>query len=271
MCGVRATLAMTVAAMALAGCAAQPRPSSPGLAGPTAVVATPSADERGSPVAPEEIPTLTNLCGRPGQLVPGGVARANQDTVVHVGPGAHFEPTAATIAESLTRTPLPDPYQVSAGDRVVIQDGPLRVGDVDWFLVYSAEERGVGSFGATVPISHDVWVPASDGERVLFEPLEGDTVPCLFVAAGGPGRAVLIIPSGPCASGALCAPAALAWVASAPSAGACRLVMTDSDSKDVVVDADVGEWSSGASWWHGAESRLLVETDCIWSVRTADA
>ena len=264
---MRATVATTVAVIALAACAAQTGPSSPGQSRPTVAVATPSADDRGSAVATEEIPTLPNLCGRPGQLVPGALARVNQDTVARVGPGVHFEPTGATIAESLTR--LPDPYHVRAGDRVVVQDGPLRVGDVEWFLVYSAEARGVGSFGATVPISGDVWVPASDGEGVLFEPLDG--VACLFVAAGGPGRAALIIPSGPCASGGLCPPAALAWVASAPSGGGCHLMMTDSGSRNVVVDADVSGWSSGASWWHGAESRLLVDTDCIWSVRTAEA
>jgi hypothetical protein len=47
--------------------------------------------------------------------------------------------------------------------------------------------------------------------------------------------------------------------------------MTDSDSKEVVVDAAVDEWSSGASWWHDAGSRLMVDTECIWSVRTAEA
>jgi hypothetical protein len=192
----------------------------------------------------------------------------NRDTVAHIGPGRQYEPTGAAIAETPTR--LPDPYRVLAGDRVVIQDGPLRVGDVDWFLVYSAEERGVVSIGATVPTS-DVWVPASDSEGPLLEPLDGDTVHCLFVAAGGPGRSALIIPPGQCSSGGLCPPAALAWVATAPSGEGCRLVMTDSDSNEVVVDAAVDEWSSGASWWHDAGARLTVDTECIWSIRTAEA
>jgi len=198
--------------------------------------------------------------------VPGALARVNQDTAARVGPGPHYEPTGAVIAQTSTR--LPDPYHVLAGDRVVVQDGPLRVGDVDWFLVYSAEERGVVSIGATVPTS-DAWVPGRDGGQPLFEPLDGDNVHCLFVAAGGPGRAALMIPPGQCSSGGLCPSAALAWVATAPSSGRCRLVI--SDSREVVVDAAVSEWSSGASWWHDPKSRLLVDTDCIWSVRTAEA
>ena len=262
---MRTTLATTVAVMTLAGCATLPGPSSPGLPGPTSDAATPSADEPRSPAGTDEIATLPNLCGRPGQLVPGALARMNRDTVAHVGPGPSYEPTGAAIAENATR--LPDPYQVVAGDRVVIQDGPLRVGDVDWFLVYSAEERGVVSIGATIPTS-DVWMPASDGDRPLLEPIAADSVYCLFVAAGGPGRAALLIPSSQCSGSGLCA---LAWAATAPSGGRCRLLVADRDSNEVVVDADVSAWSSGASWWHDARSRLLVDTDCIWSVRTAEA
>jgi hypothetical protein len=267
---VRATLATTVAAMMLTGCTVEPAPSSPGLSRPTVAATTPSADERRSAAATEQRLTLPNLCGRPGQLVPGGLARVNRDTVTHTGPGPHYDPTGAAVAVvNPDQKVLPEPYRVLAGDRVVVDDGPLRIGDMDWFLVYSAEVRGEVSVGATVPTSAS-WVPARDGEGSLFEPLDGSTH-CLFLAAGGPGRAALEVPPDQCSSGGLCPAGALAWVATAPPGESCRLVMTDRDSREVVIDADVSDWSTGASWWRDRESRLFVDTDCIWSVRIAEA
>ncbi len=254
--------------MILTGCAVPPAPSSPEFSRPTAA-ATPSAQERSSAAATEQPLTLANLCGRPGQLVPGGLARVNRDTVTHTGPGPHFEATGATTAVIPARTALPEPFRVLAGDRVVVEDGPLRVGEVDWYLVFSAEVRGEVSVGETVPTSAS-WVPARDGEGSLFEPLDG-SVACHFLAAGGPGQAALIIPPDDCSSGAPCPGGALAWVATAAPGESCRFVMTDRESGEVVIDADVAEWSSGASWWRDRESRLFVETDCVWSVRTAEA
>jgi len=212
---------------------------------------------------------LLNLCGRPGQLVPGGLARVSRDTVTHTGPGAHYEPTGTAVAVIPDPSRTPKPYRVFAGERLVVQDGPLRVGEVDWFLVYSAEVRGEVSVGEIVPTSA-AWVPARDGEGSLLEAVDG-TVECLFLASGGPGRAALEVPLSQCSSGALCPAGALAWVATAPPGERCRLVMTDTDSKEVVIDVDVSEWSSGALWWRGRESRLFVDTDCTWSVRTAEA
>jgi hypothetical protein len=134
----------------------------------------------------------------------------NRDTVTHTGPGPHFEATGAATAVIPARTALPEPFRVLAGDRVVVEDGPQRVGDVD-------------------------------------------------------------IPPDDCSSGAPCPGGALAWVATAAPGESCRFVMTDRESGEVVIDADVAEWSSGASWWRDRESRLFVETDCVWSVRTAEA
>ena len=265
---VRATLATTVAALTLAGCAAQPGPSSPGLPRPTVAVATPSSDDRRSAAATEERTTLPNLCGRPGQLLPGGLARVVRDTVTHTGPGPHYEPTGAATAVLPSRTSLPEPFPVLGGDRVVVEEGPLRIGDVDWFLVYSADVRGEVSVGETVPTSAS-WVPARDSDGSLFEALDA-SVRCIFLAAGGPGWSALDIPQNQCSSGAPCPAGALAWVATAPLGDSCHLLMTDRDSKEVVIDADVGEWSSGASWWPQAGSRLLVDTDCVWSVRAAE-
>jgi hypothetical protein len=200
--------------------------------------------------------------------VPGGLARVVRDTVTHTGPGPHYEPTGAATAITPARTSLPEPFRVLAGDRVVVEDGPLRIGDADWFLVYSVGVRGEVSVGETVPTGAS-WVPARDGEGSLFEPLD-DSVRCLFLAAGGPGHSALEIPQNQCSSGAPCPAGALAWVATAPPGESCRLVMTDRDSLEVVIDADVSEWSSGASWWPEAGSRLFVDTDCIWSVRAAE-
>ena len=265
---MRATLASTAAALILIGCAVAPAPSSPGLSLPTVAATTPSADERSSAAATEQPLTLANLCARPDQLVPGGLARVNRDTVTHIGPGPHFEPTGAATAVLPTRTALREPFRILAGDRVVVEDGPLRVGDVDWYLVYSTEVRGEVSVGETVPTAAS-WVPARDGQGLLLEPIDGN-VACHFLAAGGPGRAALIIPPDHCSSGTPC-PGALAWVATAPAGESCRFVMTDRESGEVMIEADVEEWSSGASWWRDREARLSVETDCIWSVRTAEA
>lgn len=192
----------------------------------------------------------------------------NRDTVTRTGPGPDYEPTGAAVAQGPTRTDQPEPYRVFAGDRVVVEHGPLRIGDTDWFLVHSAEERGEVSVGAIVPTSAS-WVPARDGEATLFEPIDASIANCVFVAAGGPGRAALNVPSDQCSTGGLCRTGALAWVAAAPLGASCRFLATDEDSKEVVIEADVSEWSSGAVW-SPRETRLTVDTDCIWSLQTAE-
>jgi hypothetical protein len=170
----------------------------------------------------------------------------------------------------MTADRLPDPYRVIAGDRVVVEDGPLRIGEVDWFMVYSADARGEGNLGTSVPTSA-AWAPVRDGEGSLFEPIDGLAGQCSFVAAGGPGQSILEIPPDSCSGLEACGAGALAWVAAAPSGEGCRFLMTDTDSNEVVIEAEVIEWSSGASWSRDRETRLLVDTDCTWSVRTAEA
>ena len=194
----------------------------------------------------------------------------NRDTITRTGPGPDYEPTGAVLGDGLTRTYQPQPYSVSAGDRVVVEHGPLPIGDTDWFLVYSAEDRGEISVpGAIMPTSA-AWVPARDGEATLFEPIDRNVANCVFVAAAGPGRSALTVPPDGCSSGGLCRAGALTWVAAAPPGESCRLIMTDSDSQEVVIEADVMEWSSGALWSHGGETRLIVDTDCTWSLRTTE-
>lgn len=209
----------------------------------------------------------SNRCDT-GELVRGPVARVNRDTVTRAGPGLHYEPTGAVVADGWIETAAPEPYRVFAGDRVVVEHGPLRIGDTDWFLVHSAEVRGVVSVGAIVPTSSS-WVPASDGEAALFEPVDGTSGECVFVTAGGPGRFALNIPSEQCSTGGLCRAGALAWVAAAPPGETCRFLATDEEPGEVVIEADVSEWSSGAVW-SPRETRLTVDTDCIWTLRTTE-
>ena len=191
-----------------------------------------------------------------------------RDMVTRTGPGPDYEPTGAALADGPGRTHQPEPYRVLAGDRVVVEHGPLRIGDTDWFLVHSAEARGVVSVGAIVPTSAS-WVPARDGETTLLEPIQGSIANCLLVAAGGPGRVTLNVPPDQCSAGGLCRAGALAWVAAAPIGASCRLLATNMDSNEVVIEADVTEWSSGAVW-SPRETRLTVDTDCTWSLRTAE-
>ena len=265
---MRIRLATTVAAMMVTGCVVQPAPTSSEPLRATMAAMTPSPEVRESAAATEHAATVPNLCGRPGQLVPGGLARVNRDTVAHTGPGQHYVPTGAAVAVIPNPSGPPEPYRVMAGDRVVVEDGPLRIGKVDWFLVYSAEVRGEVSVGDIVPTSVQ-WVPTRDREGPLFEALDG-SVRCRFLAAGGPGRSSLNIPSGQCPSAGPCPTAALAWIAAAPPGERCHLLLTDRDTGEVVIDVELSEWSSGASWWRDRGARLLVETDCTWSLRTAE-
>ena len=194
-----------------------------------------------------------------------------RDTTTRTGPGPDYEPTGAALAGvSALRSAVPEAFRVLAGDRVVVEAGPLRMGDMDWFLVTPTEDRGEISVPAAIVPTSAAWVPARDGEATLFEPIDGSTANCVFVAAAGPGRSALTVPPDGCSSGGLCRAGALTWVAAAPLGESCRLLVTDSDSQEVMIEADVMEWSSGAVWSHTGETRLIVDTDCTWSLRTTE-
>ena len=250
---VKAAYAM-VAVTTLSACGAPPAPVSPApsLTAPPAIA----------------LPEASNLCEERDQIVPGAVVAVTADTVPRRGPGTGYEETHAAVVR--TGSPLPsEPYQLAAGDRLVVEEGPLRVGDVEWFLVYSADYRGEISVGSVVPTSA-AWVPADDGSEPLLELRNPETLDCQFNAAGGAGAMALNIPAADCSSSAGCLPASIAWAAVAPSGGVCSLLVTIPETGTVVVEEAVVESATGASWRPQGDARLVIRTDCTWSLRTAE-
>lgn len=259
---VKAVLTVVLSLVAT-GCGPQPAPVSRAPAPPTARLPTASTT---APPATSALLDASDLCVERGQIVPGALVAIAGDTVPRRGPGAEYDVTQAVVVGSAEPS---KPYQLAAGDRLVVEEGPLQVAGVEWFLVYSADDRGTVSVGTMVPTSR-AWVPAVDGGTPLLELLNDDTLHCHFSAAGGGGSIVLDIQSAGCSPGAACQPASLAWAAVAPSSGPCRLLVTTADTETVVVDESVVDWSTGGSWWPPSHSRLVVHTDCTWSLRRVE-
>ena len=233
-----------------------PSPSSP-----TTQLPTPSLGQPASPTQSANPPTTDDLQrDSVVEVVRDGVA-------VYSGPGSGYPHVEATRTRP-SGVETVGPYLLSVGERLIIQDGPIRLGGSAW---YSVRPAGLVSLGDL--FFAEGWVPVDEGGDAYLEPSATPDASCCFSASGmGIGASVQVPPPAACSAEAGCA-RAIAWAAGlADPTGGCTLRITEERSATVIVDQRIEGWARGAAWWpEHAEAAIVVETNCSWSLHVGPA
>ena len=185
---------------------------------------------------------------------------------VHSGPGSAYPPVEATRTGLSGVETVGAPYLLIVGQRLIIQDGPIRLEGSAWYSV-----RPAGLVSLADVFFTEGWVPVDEGGDALLEPSATPDASCCFSASGmGIGASVQVSPPAACNAEAGCA-RAIAWAAGlADPAGICTLRITQSAT--VIVDQRIEGWARGGAWWpEHAEAAIVVETNCSWSLHVGPA
>jgi hypothetical protein len=160
------------------------------------------------------------------------------------------------------------PYLLRAGERLFIQDGPIRSEGKDWYSVRPAQSPELGDL-----FFAEGWAPIGEGSDTYLEASAMPDPSCCFSAAGVESGATLQVPRlATCTAPSACG-RALAWVAGlADPALTCELRITQDTTDAVIVEERIEGWARGAEWWpEHAEAAMIVETDCSWSLHLRPA
>jgi len=270
---MRPPAACLAVGLILAACGSQPPvPTSssgagdPAHAGPSFTTAPASGSPAPSVVQPAP-PSEPASSPRAGEFQRDSVVEVVRDGfAVHSGPGSGYPPVEATRTRPSGVETVGAPYLLSVGERLKIQDGPIRLEGSAWYSVRPAGLVSLGDLSFA-----EGWVPADEGGDAILEPSATPDASCCFSAAGmGIGASVQVPPPARCSAEAGCA-RAIAWAAGlADPAGSCMLRMTQSAT--VIVDQRIEGWARGAAWWpEHAEAAIVVETNCSWSLHVGPA
>ncbi len=259
----QAPLVAAVAGLVLAACApAAPAPLR-GSSEPSARISVLASVSAPTPVASEATTIIYGDFRRDAV-----VSVVAEGLTVHAGPGAGYEQVRG-IDVALGAVPVGDPYVLNVGERIVIQDGPLRVDGSDWYSVRAADLPDPGD-----TIFAEGWVaagpPGAGNLALLTEPRTG----CCYSAAGS-GRAVSppVQAARACQAPSLCAQV-IAWAAAAPDPSAqCRIRISREGSEALLVaDEEISGWERGGAFWPGGPGAVVViDGDCTWSVHIGPA
>jgi hypothetical protein len=185
------------------------------------------------------------------------------------GPGkGYLEVDAMRTSVSLGVEAIDAPYVLRAGERLFIQDGPIRTDGTDWYSVRPAQSPELGDF-----FFAEGWVPVGEGgESYLRATAMPDPSCCLSAAGVGSGATLQVPPLATCTGPSACG-RAIAWVAGLPDpADTCELRITQDKADGPIIDERIAGWARGAAWWpERAEAAIVVETDCSWSLHLRPA
>lgn len=228
----------------------------------------PSALTTPSPGALAASPTSSPIAAAANGFTRDTVVRVLQDGLtLRSGPGHAYGEVGAHDVGPGSVELIDTPYLLATGERLLIQDGPLRIEGIDWYSVRAAD----------LPEPDDViftegWVPAREGDAEYLETASASDASCCFSAAGvGSGVTVPVPPPGACSPSA-CG-RAIAWVGGiSEPAGTCQIQITQAITGEVIGEKSIRGWSRVVAWWHEQEGAgVVIETDCSWSVHVGPA
>lgn len=207
-----------------------------------------------------------NLCDDANRIHRGSIVSVVAGAGAKDGPGLDYPDAQAVIVDMGIR-PLGQPFRLVQGDRLIIEHGPIHADGADWFLFSSAHPHARGEVGlGTTTTASAAWVPATVAGAPALE-LDRPAAQCVYEATGGSGTTVLEVPPIGCGPNATCSSASLDWAAGSSSGGACRLSVVRDDLNETVIDAAVQGWGVGAGGWSPASPvRLVIESDCNWTL-----
>lgn len=295
---VRSSRILVLASVLLAGCTAGDGTFTPGPTPSPESMATvrgsepASASEEPSVTASRSVVEFPIATSQPGYLGPWVGAQTLVDRLaVRKGPGATYPMISAYRDDFVTGTSvLAEPaVRLPAGYYVFIDQGPLVIDGIGWYLVWNRPQPGElsenhlswDSGGDKLP--NEGWIAGGLGTTPYLKvgdppPGPGDffaalVTPYPLMHATGNGRSdVFTVPVN--------AGLAVHWVAGDPEGLACDLKVTIKPLGDVILTQHVADaWDAGWGPWPTLQQSgetgpapagdywLEVESDCTWSLQ----
>lgn len=183
---------------------------------------------------------------------------------VREGPGTAYTLLDAARWDDSGTEVLGSPYRLVAGEQLVIGQGPLAIDGRDWYSVRHTDDEirwtppgdpGSGIHG---------WIATNDEAAEFVRLVVEASDPCCFVESGvGPSTTATVPtlpvpPSGGMRGFTL-------TVGHVDPAAACHVLVTDHTGEVLLDDTIVG-WGNPGAWWPGEGGRLVIETECAWSL-----
>jgi hypothetical protein len=230
---------------------AQPRTASPSASSASNLEASPTSRPRAERYRLDDIVAVTV----------DGLA-------VRQGPGTGYTMLAAARWGGDGIQVLGSPYRLAAGEELIVGQGPLAIDGRDWYAVRHTDEEIQWTPPGDPESAIHGWIATIDGAEEFVRLVAEASEPCCFYESGvGPATTaeVATLPAGP--------PGAsrgfVITLGHAEPVGSCHIRVID-ESDQVLLDETVVGWGNPGAWWPGEGDRLVIETDCSWSLRVGN-
>lgn len=238
-------------------------------AGPTEVVmASAEPDESSTPSvgsSPLDSPSPASP-PEPKQYGDGDVVEVTGDGLaVRQGPGTAYTLLDAARWGDDGVQVLGSPYRLTAGEQLVVGQGPLAIDGRDWYEVRHTDEEIQWTPPGDPDAGIQGWIAANDRDAEFVRLVTESSDPCCFVDSGvGPATTseVPTLPVPP--TGGM--RGLTLTIGHADPAGSCDVRVTD-EVGEVLLDETVVGWGNPGAWWPGDGGRLRIDSECAWSLR----
>jgi hypothetical protein len=183
---------------------------------------------------------------------------------VRQGPGTAYTLLAAARWDDDGVEVLGSPYRLSVGDELVIGQGPLAIDGRDWYGVMNSDRAINWTLPGDPEFGVPGWVAANDGAAAFVRLVTQASDSCCFSNSGIGPATTGEVPAPPTPQGG--SRGVEITVGHADPAESCHVRVAD-ETGHVLVEETIVGWGNASGWWPGEGSRLLIETECSWSLR----